>query len=251
MTEQKLKDKVALITGANSGMGFDTARAFIEAGARVIINGRRAEAVQEAVAKLGPQATGIVADVADLNALNTLYEQVQAQFGKIDILFANAGIASMRHVNEVDEAYYDNMMDINVKGLFFTVQKALPVLKDGASILLNASVVQQKGMPNFSVYAASKAAVRSFARSFVSDLKDRQIRVNVISPGPIETPIYGKMELPEATVQAMGQSFAEQVPLGRFGTGDEIAKAAVFLASSDASYINGVELAIDGGFTQV
>ncbi len=248
---QKLIGKVALITGANSGMGKETAKAFLAAGAQVIINGRNAEAVQSVVAELGQGATGIVADVSSLDALDMLYAEVKQKFGHIDILFANAGVASLRHVSEVDEAYFDHMMDINVKGLFFTVQKALPLLKDGGNILLNSSVVQQKGMPNFGVYAASKAAVRSFARSFVSDLKERQIRVNVISPGPIDTPIYDKMNLPQEVVQAMGQGMASQVPLGRFGTGQEIAKAALFLVSDDASYINGVELAVDGGFVQV
>lgn len=247
----RLNGKIAVITGGNSGIGLATARKFIAEGAQVVITGRREDVVNQAVRELGPKASGVVGDVSKLTDLDALYRQVKQLHGRIDILFANAGIAEFRHVSEVDEAFYDRTTDVNVKGLFFTVQKALPLLSQGASILLNGSAVHQKGFPNFSVYAATKAAVRSFARSWVTDLKDRGIRVNVISPGPIETPIYTKMGLPEQAVQEMGVGFAQQVPLGRFGQDDEVAATAVFLASDEASFINGVDLSVDGGLAQV
>ena len=247
----KLQGKVALITGGNSGIGLATAQKFIDEGAKVIITGRRAEAVQTAVTQLGANATGVVGDVSKQADLDALYSKIKADFGSLDIVFANAGVAELRHFSEVDETHYDRVMDINVKGLFFSVQKALPLLNDGASIILNASVVGIKGFPNFSVYAASKAAVRSFARSWATDLKERKIRVNTLSPGPIETPIYGKLDLPDTAVQQMGEGFAQQVPLGRFGQSEEIANAALFLASEDASFVNGIDLHVDGGLVQV
>lgn len=247
----KLAGKVAVITGGNSGIGLATARRFLAEGARVVITGRRQDAVNQAVQELGPNASGIVGDVSKLSDLDQLYRQVAQLHGKIDVLFANAGISELRHLSEVDESFYDRIMDINVKGLFFTVQKALPLLRDGASIVLNGSVMGQKGFENFSVYSATKAAVRSFARSWTSDLKQRQIRVNVLSPGPIETPIYDKMGLPESIAQEFSLGIQQMVPLGRFGRDEEVAAAALFLASDESSFVNGADLHVDGGAAQI
>lgn len=247
----KLNGKTALITGGNSGIGLETARRFIAEGAKVIITGRREAAVKQAAQELGPQATGLVADVSDLKAISQLYQQVQQQFGKLDILFANAGISELRPISEVDEALYDRIMDTNVKGLFFTVQKALPLLNDGASVIFNASVVAQKGFPNFSVYAASKAAVRSLARSLTADLKDRKIRINSLSPGPIATPIYDKMGLPEAQQREFSDSITQSLPHGQFGQPQDIAAAALYLASDESRFVTGIDLQVDGGLTQI
>lgn len=247
----QLQGKTALITGGNSGIGLATAQTFIDAGARVLLTGRRANAVQEAVAKLGEHAQGFVGDVSKLTELDALYAQVAQKFGKLDILFANAGVAQMRHLSEVDEAFFDQIVDINFKGLYFTIQKALPHLNPGASIILNGSVVAQKGFPNFSVYAATKAAVRSLARSWAQDLKNQRIRVNTLSPGPIETPIYSKMGMPEAAQQEFGASIVSTMPLGRFGQAHEIAQAALYLASDQSSFVTGIDLPVDGGIAQV
>lgn len=250
-TSGKLSGKVAVITGGNSGIGLATARRFIAEGAQVVITGRREDAVNSAVKELGEQASGVIGDVSQLAELDKLWLQIEQTYGKIDILFANAGVSEFRHFSEVDEAHYDRLMDTNVKGLFFTVQKALPLLRDGGSIVLNSSSAQQKGAPNFSVYSASKAAVRSFARNWAVDLKDRGIRVNVISPGPVLTPMFDKINLPQEALGEMTAGIAQLIPLGRFGQEDEIASAAVFLASSESSYINGAEIAVDGGLAQV
>lgn len=250
-TTGKLSGKVAVITGGNSGIGLATARRFIDEGASVVITGRREDAVNEAVKSLGAQASGVVGDVSKVADLERIWRQIEQIHSRIDIVFANAGVSEMRHVSEVDEAHYDRITDTNVKGLFFTVQKALPLLRDGGSIVLNGSVMATKGMPNFSVYAATKAAVRSFARSWATDLKDRQIRVNVVSPGPVETPIYGKMNLPESAIQGFSEGVAQSVPLGRFGRDHEIAAAVLYLASDESSYVNGADLAVDGGAGQV
>ena len=247
----RLDGKIALITGGNSGIGFTTAETFIREGAKVVILGRRKDAVEEASEKLGPSATGIVGDVSNLSDLDSLYSEIKEKFGKLDIVFANAGVARLGHVSEVDEDFYDLHMDINVKGLFFTVQKALPLLNDGASIILNASAAHCMGFPNFSVYSATKAAVRSFSRSLATDLKDRQIRVNTISPGPIETPIFGKFGLSEQEAKQMGESFTQSVPLGRLGSSQDIANGALFLASDESSFVTGIDLPIDGGTAQV
>jgi len=248
---QKLEGKVALVTGGNSGIGLATAQAYINEGAKVIITGRREAELDQAVQQLGTNAYGIQGDVSKMGDLDHLYDVIKTKYGKIDILFANAGVAKLAPLEDTTEDFYDQHFDINVKGLFFTVQKALSHLNDGASIILNASNVSRKGFGNFSVYSATKAAVRSFARSWATDLAPRQIRVNAISPGPIETPIYGKLGLPEAEVQEMGASMASMVPLARFGQADEIAKTALFLASNDSSYVNGIELTADGGLSQV
>lgn len=247
----RLEGKVAIITGGNSGIGLATAKLYAQEGAKVVITGRNQDALDSAVSEIGESAYAIKGDVSKLSDLDSLYKEVAERYGKIDILFANAGIAQMAPFNQVTEDFYDNHFDINVKGLFFTVQKALPIMNDGGSIILNASVVSTKGFGNFSVYSATKAAVRSFARCWATDLAEQQIRVNAISPGPIETPIYGKLGLPEEQVQELGAAFALQVPLKRFGQASEIASTALFLASDDSSYVNGIELPVDGGLAQI
>ncbi len=247
----KLSGKVALITGGNSGIGLATAKLFAQEGAKIVITGRNAATLDQARKEIGGDVLALESDVSDLTALDHVYAEIKAKHGSLDILFANAGVAFMAPLTEVTPDFFDKHFNINVKGVYFTVQKALPLLKDGGSIILNASVVASKGIENFSVYSATKAAVRSFARSFANDLRTRAIRVNAISPGPIETPIFGRMALPADVMQGMGESFAVQVPLGRMGRADEIANAALFLASSDSSYITGIELSVDGGLGQV
>ncbi|MCH2037332.1 MAG: SDR family oxidoreductase [Rickettsiales bacterium] len=248
---KKLNGKIALITGGNSGIGLATAKKYAEEGATVIITGRNQETLDAAQAEIGANVHAVKCDVSHLGELDALFNEIRSKYSKIDILFANAGIAEFMPLEAVDETFYDRHFDINVKGLFFTVQKALPLLNDEASIILNASIVSTKGFGNFSVYAATKAAVRSFARSWATDLAPRKIRVNAISPGPIETPIYSKLGLSDEQMEEMSSAMATQVPLARFGQADEIASAALFLASNDSTYINGVELPVDGGMAQV
>jgi NAD(P)-dependent dehydrogenase (short-subunit alcohol dehydrogenase family) len=251
-SSNKLHGKVALITGGNSGMGLATAQKFISEGARVIITGRRKEAVDMAVQLLGPSATGIVGDVSNLSNLDDLYGEIKEKFGTLDVIFANAGIAEMCHISEVDEAHYDKIMNINLKGLYFTIQKALHLLNDGASIILNSAAVHNKGSENFSVYSASKAAVRNLSRCLTMDLKARKIRVNTISPGPIDTPIMDKLGLPAETIQYMvTEMLPQMVPLGHMGKSEDIADAALFLASSDSKFVTGIDLPIDGGAAQI
>lgn len=248
---KKLSDKIALITGGNSGIGLATAKKYASEGAQVIITGRNQENLDKAVADIGENVTAIQGDVSNLNDLDALYAQIKEQFGRIDILFANAGIANASPFEYVDEEFYDRHFDTNVKGLFFTVQKALPLISDSGSVILNASILGYKGMANLSVYNATKAAVRSFARTWAEELKERKIRVNAISPGPIETPIYGKLGMSEEQIEQMGAALVTQIPLARFGQADEIADAALFLASNDSSYVNGADLAVDGGMAQI
>lgn len=248
---KKLANKVALVTGGNSGIGLATAVEFAAEGAKVIITGRRQQAIDEALKHIGHDAVGIQGDVSSLADLDRLFAEIKAKYGHIDVLFANAGLAEVAPFGMVTEEHFDREFDINVKGLFFTVQKALPLLQDGSSIILNASIAASKGMAAFSVYSATKAAVRSFARSWTTDLKERKIRVNAISPGPIETPIFGKMGLTEEQAAGFGAAVVPQIPLGRFGAASEIAKAALFLACDDSSYVTGIELTVDGGMAQV
>ena len=247
----QLDGKVALITGGNSGIGLATAKRFVQEGAYVFVTGRRQLALDEALRQIGSNATGVQGDVSKLGDLDRLFEQVKKDKGKLDIVFANAGIAKYAPLGTIDEEHFDSIFGGNVKGLLFTVQKALPLLPDGASIILNASVVGSKGLPANSVYAATKAAVRSFARTWPTDLKARRIRVNAISPGPIDTEglreLLGSAQAGQDRLKSIGST----VPLGRMGTGDEIAKAAVFLASDGSSFVTGIELFVDGGFAQV
>jgi NAD(P)-dependent dehydrogenase (short-subunit alcohol dehydrogenase family) len=248
---RKLAHKVAVITGGSTGMGLATAKRFVQEGAdRVFITGRRKDALDVAVGEIGEKATGIPGDVASLNDLDRLYESVKAYGRKLDVVFANAGISQMAPFGAVDEKFYDLHFDANVKGLFFAVQKALPLLSDGASIILNASIAGLKGFPGISVYSATKAAVRSFARTWTNELRERRIRVNAISPGYIDTPIFQSWQQGDGLTK-MKEDLAKSVPLGRLGDPDEIAKAVSFLASDEASYISGIELFVDGGVAQI
>jgi len=247
----KLEGKIALITGGSSGIGQATAKAFVTEGAYVFITGRRDSELAAAVKEIGRNVTGVQGDVSNLGDLDRLFAQIKREKGRVDIVFANAGIAKYAPLGEITEEHYDSIFDINVKGLLFTVQKALPLLPDGASIILNASIVASKGFSSNSVYSATKAAIRSFARTWTTDLKDRRIRVNAISPGSIDTPGLSNLLASSEIGEQRRKMIAGGVPLGRFGTADEIAKAVVFLASDDSSYITGIELFVDGGIAQV
>jgi len=246
----KHEGKVAVITGGNSGIGLATAQRLANEGAYVFITGRRQSELDAAVKLIGKNVTAVQGDVANLADLDRLYATVKQQKGRIDILFANAGLGEFAPLGSITEAHYDKTFDVNVKGVLFTVQKALPLLVDGASVILNASIVSIKGIPAFSVYSATKAALRSFARSWTVDLKDRKIRVNVVSPGPIETPAIDRLAQTAGGDQ-LKAGLISGVPMGRMGTSDEIAKAVSFLASDDASFITGIELFVDGGMAQV
>jgi len=247
----KLEGKIALITGGNSGIGLATAKRFVNEGAYVFITGRRNAQLTAAVKEVGKNVTGVQGDASNLGDLDRLFAQIKKEKGKLDIVFANAGVAKYASLGTITEEFYDSIFDINVKGLLFTVQKALPLLPDGASIILNASIVASKGLSSNSVYSATKAAVRSFARTWTTDLKHRRIRVNAVSPGPIDTPGLSELLASSETGQERKKMIPMIVPLGRLGTPDEIAKAVVFLASDDSSYITGTELFVDGGFAQV
>ena len=247
----RFNDKVAVVTGGSSGIGLATARRFIADGARVVITGRNQEALDAAVAKLGDRARGVRGDVANLGDLDRLFAWVREQYGRVDVLFANAGIAPLVPSDAVTEEHFDTLFDTNVRGLFFTVQKALPLLAEGASVVLNASVVAQSGLPNTSIYSATKAAVRSLGRTLAAELAPRGIRVNVVSPGLIETPFWGKVGLSRDEVDAFGEQVVQQTPLGRPGKPEEIAATVAFLASDDASYFTGADLVADGGMIQV
>jgi NAD(P)-dependent dehydrogenase (short-subunit alcohol dehydrogenase family) len=248
---KRLAGKVAVITGGSTGMGLATAKRFVLEGAdHVFITGRRMDVLKSAVAELGEKVTGVSGDVASLSDLDRLYESVDGYGRRIDVVFANAGIAQQKPLGAVDETFFDLHFNANVKGLFFTVQKALPLLKDGGSIILNASIATIKGFPGLSVYSATKAAVRSFARTWTNELRERHIRVNAISPGHIDTPIFEGWQQGEALIQ-MKQELAKNVPMGRLGNSDEIAKAVAFLASDEASYVSGIELFVDGGVAQI
>jgi NAD(P)-dependent dehydrogenase (short-subunit alcohol dehydrogenase family) len=247
----KLDGKVAVITGGNSGMGLATARLFVAEGAHVFITGRRQAELDKAVGLIGRNVTAVQGDVAYLADLDRLFATVKEQKGYVDVVFANAGTGQYGTIGEITEEHFDTIFGVNVRGLLFTVQKALPLVRDGGSIILNASIASIKGMPAFGVYSASKAAVRSFARTWTTDLKGRKIRVNALSPGPIDTPILGKVAATEEDLKQLKAHMAGQVPLGRMGTSEEIAKVALFLASDDSSFVTGVELFVDGGMAQV
>jgi NAD(P)-dependent dehydrogenase (short-subunit alcohol dehydrogenase family) len=245
----KLEGKIALITSGNSGIGLATAKQFVNEGAHVFITGRRDLELAAAVNEIGRNVTGVQGDVSNLGDLDRLFAHIKREKGKLDIVFANAGMAAA--LGKITEELYDLTFDINVKGLLFTVQKPLPLLPDGASIILNASIVASKGLSSNSVYSATKAAVRSFARTWTTDLKARRIRVNAVSPGSTDTPGLSDLLASGEAGQERLKMISKTVPLGRLGTPDEIAKAVVFLASDDSSYITGTELFVDGGFAQV
>jgi NAD(P)-dependent dehydrogenase (short-subunit alcohol dehydrogenase family) len=247
----KLDGKIALVTGGNSGIGLATAKQFVNEGAYVFVTGRRDAELAAAVKEIGDNVTGIRGDVSSLSDLDRLFAQIRRDKGRLDVLFANAGVARYAPLGTITEELYDSIFDINVKGLLFTVQKALGLMPDGASIILNASIVGSKGFSANSVYSATKAAVRSFARTWTTDLKHRRIRVNALSPGSIDTPGLNDLLASSETGQQRAKMIANTVPLGRFGRPDEIAKAVVFLASDDSSYVTGIELFVDGGIAQV
>ena len=246
----KLEGKIAVITGGNSGIGLATAKQFVDEGAYVFITGRRQSELDAAVKEIGKNVTGVQGDVSNLEDLDRLYATVKQQKGRIDVLFANAGIAQLATLDAISEEHFDKTFGFNVKGLLFTVQKALPQFHDGGSIILTSSLAGSKGLEAFSVYDATKAAIRSFARSWTVDLKQRKIRVNAISPGAIDTPIIGKMGTKDQAEQFM-ENLVSAMPLGRIGRPAEVAKAALFLASDDSSYITGIELFVDGGIGQI
>ena len=247
----KLEGKIAVITGGNSGIGLATAKRFVNEGAYVFITGRRDPELAKAVKEIGRNVIGVQGDVSSLADLDRLFAQIKREKGKLDIVFANAGVARFAPLGTITEDLYNSIFNTNVKGLLFTVQKALPLLPDGASIILNASIVASKGLAANSVYSATKAAIRSFARTWTTDLKDRRIRVNAVSPGSIDTPGLSDLLASSETGQQRMKTISNSVPLGRLGTPDEIAKAVVFLASDDSTYVTGTELFVDGGFAQV
>jgi NAD(P)-dependent dehydrogenase (short-subunit alcohol dehydrogenase family) len=248
---QDLTGKVAVITGGNSGIGQATAQAFHAAGAKVVIFGRNQETLDATAANLGHNVLAIQGDVTSLADLDGLYAATREQFGRIDILFVNAGIAKMGPIDVVSEADFDQVMDVNLKGAYFTIQKALPLFQQGGAIILNTSINASIGMPTTSVYAASKAALSSLVRTLSADLLERGIRVNAVSPGPVATPIYARLGLTEAEMQGFAQNVQQQVPLKRFGSPEEVAQVVLMLASSDSSYILGTEIVVDGGMSQL
>ncbi len=248
---QKLAGKTALITGGNSGIGLATAKRFVNEGAFVFITGRRQNALDAAVKDIGSNIAAVQGDVSKLADLDRFFETVKKQKGRLDILFANVGWGEFVPLGSITEEHFDKTFDTNVKGLLFTVQKALPLLPDGSSIILNASITASTGTPAFSVYSASKAAVRSFARCWALDLKARNIRVNVVSPGPIDTPGLRNLAPSKELLAQFKADIAASIPLGRIGSPDEIASAVLFLASDDSSFITGTELFVDGGMAQI
>jgi NAD(P)-dependent dehydrogenase (short-subunit alcohol dehydrogenase family) len=250
--DKKLADKIALITGGSSGLGLATAKRFVAEGAQVFIMGRRQPELDAAAKEIGGKVTAVRGDVSNLVDLDRVFAAIKEQTGRLDILFANAGGGAFAPLGQVTEAQFDKYFGINVKGTLFTVQKALPLMPSGGVIVINGSMVSIKGVPGFGVYAATKAALRSFARTWSVDLKDRNIRVNVVSPGTVVTPAYkSELGLTDEQIKGFTAQAAAATPLGRTGTPDEIAKAVVFLASDDSSFVNGIELFVDGGAAQI
>jgi NAD(P)-dependent dehydrogenase (short-subunit alcohol dehydrogenase family) len=248
---QKLFGKITLVTGGTSGIGLATAKRFVSEGAHVFITGRRQAELDAAAKELGDNASAVRSDVANLADLDRVFDTIKQQKGRLDVLFANAGSGLLAPLGEITEEHFDRTFNTNVRGMLFTVQKALPLMPPGSSIILNASTTTIKGTPAFSVYSATKAAVRSFARNWTLDLKERKIRVNAISPGLVPTPGYDLLGLTKDQVQGFVEVQLANIPLGRVGTTDEIAKVVMFLASDDSSFVNGIELFVDGGMAQI
>jgi NAD(P)-dependent dehydrogenase (short-subunit alcohol dehydrogenase family) len=246
----KLQNKIAVITGGNSGIGLATAHELKQQGARIVIIGRKPEAVATAAQEIGGDTIGLVADVSRVADLEKAFQAVKEKAGRIDILFANAGVAKFAPLAESSEALFDEMFDANVKGVYFTIKHALPLLSDGAAVVLTSSTVAHFGMPGASIYASGKAALNNLAKTLALELAGRKIRVNVVSPGPVATPIFGKMGLPEDAQKEIGENILAQVPLARFAEAGEVAKAVAYLVSPDAAYVTGTELLIDGGMAQ-
>ncbi len=247
----KLDNKVALVTGGNSGIGLATAKRFVAEGAHVYITGRRQKELDAAVKQIGGNVTGVQGDVSKLADLDRLYDTIGKQKGRLDTIFVNAGIAQIAPLGSISEDHYDQIFDTNVKGVVFTVQKALPLMPLGSTIVLNASIVASKGFAAFSIYSGTKAAVRNFARGWAVDLKDRKIRVNAVSPGVVPTPGFSLLGLTEEQIKGFIDGMVAVTPQGRAGTPDDIAKAVTFLACDDSSYVNGAELFVDGGMAQI
>lgn len=248
---QRLEGKVAVITGGNSGIGLATAQRFLEEGAKVAISGRNQKTLAEAARKLGKDVLAVQADTTQLPEVGKFLDAVEKRFGKVDVLFINAGVAKFAPLTETPEALFDEQFDINIKGAYFTIQKALPYLNDGASIILNTSVASSIGGAGTSAYSATKAALRSLARTAAAELVDRKIRVNAVAPGPIVTPIFGRTGLPQEAIDDWAKELVQNVPMKRFGQPEEVAGAVAFLASPDSSYITGIELNVDGGLGQI
>jgi len=248
----RLEGKIAVITGGNSGIGLATAQIFVTEGAHVYVTGRRQSELDAAVKQIGKKnVTGVQGDVSNLADLDRLYDTVKQQKGRIDVLFANAGIIELAPIGSITESHFDKIFNVNVKGLLFTVQKALTLFQDGGSIVLTGSIGGSKGYEGSSVYSATKAAIRSFARTWTVELKHRKIRVNAISPGPIDTPMTSSMVKSEELGEQLKTNLVNAVPLGRMGNPDEVAKAILFLVSDDSSYVTGIELFVDGGMAQI
>lgn len=247
----RFKNKVVVVSGGNSGIGLETVKSFLKEGAKVVFSGRRPEALKEVSAELSGDFKAVLADQSKLEDNERLIKEAVKAYGKIDVLFVNAGVAFFVPADQIDEQHFDLQFDINIKGPAFLVKHAIPNLNDGGSIIFNTSIVHQKGFDGAAVYSATKGALRAYARVLTTELAPRQIRVNSVAPGPIATPIYGKMGMPEEAIDEMGKGFAAGVPLKRFGEAKEIANVVLFLASDEASYVNGVELSVDGGLSQV
>jgi NAD(P)-dependent dehydrogenase (short-subunit alcohol dehydrogenase family) len=248
---QRLEGKVAVVTGGNSGIGLASAERFLQEGAKVAISGRNQKTLAEAARKLGKDVLAVQADTADLTEVERFLQEVQKKFGKIDILFINAGVAKFAPIAETPEPVFDEQFDINIKGAYFTIQKAVPFLNDGASIILNTSVASSTGNPGSSAYSATKAALRSLARTAAAELVERNIRVNAVAPGPIVTPIFGRTGLPQEQIEEFSKYLLNKVPMKRFGQPEEVAGVVAFLASRDSSYVTGVEINVDGGMGQL